>query len=100
MEIIFAKDPSYVPLATYSCGVKSIRTIDKSLIEPGNSELMTAESSSSDEPTPKRKKKSSKKNSADQLEKISSHMTEFNDIFKDLVKAENEKNALQKLLDK
>ncbi|XP_022164500.1 uncharacterized protein LOC111029692 [Myzus persicae] len=70
-------------------------------VEPGNSELMTAKSSSSDEPTPKRRKKSSKKNNADQLEKISSHMAEFNDIFKDLVKAENEKNALlQKLSDK
>jgi len=39
MENIFAKDPSYVPLATISCGEKPVRKIDDSLTEQGNAEV-------------------------------------------------------------
>lgn len=100
MESIFSKDPSYVPLATISCGVKPVeRNIDESLIDKNLD--MPGEGSSTDEPTPKNIKKIQKKKVSDQLQNIGQQMAEFNAIFKTFVQAENDKNALLKqLLDK
>ncbi|XP_029342275.1 uncharacterized protein LOC103307616 [Acyrthosiphon pisum] len=103
MESIFSKDPSYTPLATISCGFKSVeRHIDSSLYATAtgaSTNIMPPKSP--DEPLAKKQKTNKKKVVSDHLEKIASHMADFNDIFRNLVQSESEKNALLKqLLDK
>lgn len=103
MESIFSKDPSYTPLATISCGVKTVeRHIDSSLNSKAtgaSTDLMPPRSP--DEPLTKKQKTNKKKVVSDHLEKIANHMAEFNEIFKNLVQTEAEKNDLLKqLLDK
>jgi len=54
-----------------------------------------------DEPLTKKQKTNKKKVFSDHLEKIANDIAEFNEIFKNLVQTESEKNDLLKqLLDK
>jgi len=103
MESIFSKDPSYTAIAIISCGVNTVeRHIDSSLYSKAtgaSTDLMPPRPP--DEPLTKTQKTNKKKVVSDHLEKIANHMAEFNEIFKNLVQTESEKNDLLKqLLDK